>query len=529
MAAIVDAGPSRPGAAAGVPGPVPDTPLAALQVIDRLTVGPPSLSANHLTMPYQVERDGAVYATALTYRYEEPVFDPGAPGDRNLAAMIGVQVALNYGLFCREIVFQGPFDGHDRRFIADMMENTAREIYVLKFLQPNPFLTGPARELPVLRRRTYSQARVRFSDPEPDRIGPHWKAVAGRCAVSASGGKDSLLTHGIMAELGFEVHSIFGNESGRHWFTAVNAFRHFRRTSPHTGRVWMNSDRLFSWMLRHLPFVRPDFARVRSDEYPIRLWTVAVFLFGLLPLLRRRGIPWLLVGDEYDTTWPGEYKGITHYSGLYDQSRNFDDAMSDYYRRKGWGVAQFSILRPMAELLIMRTLARRYPELQAEQVSCHASHEDGGRMRPCGKCEKCRRIVAMLTAVGGDPARCGYTPEQVAAAIAELPRRTLHQESAGSRHLMWMLARQGVVNRDDFADGAIQKHPEILKLRFHPERSPVDGIPAELRVPLYGLLLGEAGGAVRYNGQEWVPFDPVGVSGPRRARAGEPQNRRRKM
>ena len=32
------------------------------------------------------------------------------------------------------------------------------------------------------------------------------------------------------------------------------------------------------------------FDRVRADIYPLRLWTVAVFLFGALPLLRARGI-----------------------------------------------------------------------------------------------------------------------------------------------------------------------------------------------------------------------------------------------
>ena len=76
----------------------------------------------------------------------------------------------------------------------------------------------------------------------------------------------------------------FGVHRGKLWFTARNAFRSLREESAaRTSRVWTSSDRLFSWMLRHLPFIRPDHARIRSDEYPIRLWTVAVFLFGALP------------------------------------------------------------------------------------------------------------------------------------------------------------------------------------------------------------------------------------------------------
>ena len=40
---------------------------------------------------------------------------------------------------------------------------------------------------------------------------------------------------------------------------------------------------------------------------------------------------------------------------------------------------------------------------------------------------------------------------------------------------------------------AAKKHPEILKLRFDKERSPIDGIPTDMRVPLYSVLLAHAG------------------------------------
>ena len=72
----------------------------------------------------------------------------------------------------------------------------------------------------------------------------------GRHAVLSSGGKDSLLTYGLLQEIGREVHPIFVNESGRHWFTALNAYRHFESKVPHTARVWTNCDRVFSSMLK---------------------------------------------------------------------------------------------------------------------------------------------------------------------------------------------------------------------------------------------------------------------------------------
>jgi len=280
--------------------------------------------------PYRVLASGVETTLELSYRFGEPVFQPGSPECENLASMMTAQVALNYGLFCDEITFHGVFDPLDRRFLQDMAENTAREIYVKKFLEPNPFLLEGFRELPARKRGNYLQAQLRFTgeDRQPGKQADVASAegcekgdARSRCAVLSSGGKDSLLSFGLLKEIGGEVHPIFVNESGRHWFTALNAYRYFAQNVPHTSRVWTNSDRVFSWMLRHLPFVRPDFAALRSDEYPIRLWTVAVFLFGALPILQKRGITRLIIGDEFDTTRRTSFKGITHYDGLYDQSR----------------------------------------------------------------------------------------------------------------------------------------------------------------------------------------------------------------
>jgi creatinine amidohydrolase/Fe(II)-dependent formamide hydrolase-like protein len=271
----------------------------------------------------------------------------------------------------------------------------------------------------------------------------------------------------------------------------------------------MNSDRLFAWMLRHFPFVRQDFASVRSDEYPIRLWTVAVFSFGALPLMLKRGIGRLIIGDEHDTTVRVSYNGITHYNGLYDQSRYFDNAMSRYYSRKRWAAAQFSVLRPLSELMIERILVRRYPHLLEHQVSCHAAHIAGRRVKPCGNCEKCRRIVGMIMANDGDPSLCGYTKEQIRRCIASLSENEIHQERAGAEHILWMLDQKGLFRRPTAKGIKAAEHPEVVKLRFDRERSPMESIPQEMRFPLYSIFLEHATGAARRRGQVWVDIDPL--------------------
>jgi len=486
--------------------------LPSLQVINRLEVGPIRLEPRRVIAPYTVSQGTQQDSIDLMYHFDEDVFDPAEPTSKNLASMIAAQVALNYGLFCREMVFQGHFDTYDQRFLEEMAKNTAREIFVKKFLEPNPFLQGDTPAVQAVRMRNYLQSRISFNGSSGDFAYnfPAWYTDPQRCAVLSSGGKDSLLSFGLLDELGYETHPVFINESGRHWFTALNAYRYFGTAYPHTARVWTNSDRVFTWMLRHLPFIRKDFASVRSDEYPVRLWTVAVFLFGALPLLRKRGINHLIIGNEYDTTRKKTFfAGIPHYDGLYDQSRYFDNALTRYFQKKGWGICQFSILRHLSEILIQKILIERYPHMQEHQISCHAATLKNGRVYPCGKCEKCRRIVVMLTAIGADPATCGYTPQQVEHCLNSFLHEPLHQEHAGAQHVAYLLTQRGTLHSKFMKSVTVKERPEVMKIRIDAERAPVEGMPVAFRKPLFDLFLQYAGGAVRRTGQLWVSCNPT--------------------
>jgi creatinine amidohydrolase/Fe(II)-dependent formamide hydrolase-like protein len=485
--------------------------LKGLLAFDCLEVGPVKLKKESITIPYTVVNKNSRETIELIYSYEEDVFDPADESYINLAGMIGAQVALNYGLFCKKILFIGMFDNIDRVALKDWAENTAKEIYVKKFLEPNPFLTDKFQNMQAIKLKSYLRAELEFqeSDQEPVKTKwEFWNTDRQKHCVLSSGGKDSLLTYGLINELGFETHPYFVNESGRHWFTAINSYKYFKENVKGTGRVWTNSDRVFSWMLKHLPFIKTNYASIRADIYPVRLWTVAVFLFGVLPLMRKHGIGRLLIGDEYDTSTKVTHKSIPHFDGLYDQSRYFDDQMSRFFMRKGWAISQFSVLRQLSEMLIETILAKRYPYLLENQVSCHAAHKEDERIKPCGKCEKCRRIVGMLTAIDVDPKHCGYTDDQIKICLTEISKHHVHQEAAGSEHLLILLHKKGLVNLDEAKLKKIKEHPEILQVRFDQERSPMIGIPEELRKPLYKIFMEYSNGAVRRVSRSWNEIDP---------------------
>jgi creatinine amidohydrolase/Fe(II)-dependent formamide hydrolase-like protein len=265
---------------------------------------------------------------------------------------------------------------------------------------------------------------------------------------------------------------------------------------------------MYGFALRHLPFVRADFDRLRADDYPIRLWTVPVFLFGVLPMMRERKLSRVLVGDEWDTTQKEEFEGIEHYNGYFDQSRFFDEAFTRFTHKKGWDVVQCSLLRPLSELLIEDVLSARYPELFATQVSCHAARVEGERVLPCGGCEKCRRIVGMLVALGRDPGQIGYGPDAVQRCLHSLAEKGVKQEEDG-RHLAALLVDAGHVPRGSVYAATAQRQAGTTRLRFDALRSPVNAVPTDLRAPVWRILLEHADGALQLVGHSWVAADPL--------------------
>lgn len=476
-------------------------------VLKKLSVKNIQVDPRQVKARYCVETfSGETQSYELIYSYEHAYFNRKNFEDVNLASMMLAQVALNYGLFFETIEFDGLYDKADKAFLSAMMENTSREIVTNKLLIRNEFIKPPHNDLKPEKKDRFTRSGLVFSNTGfpglmPSRL-PE-KTDPGKYAILSSGGKDSLLTYGIIKEIG-DPFPVFINEAGRHWFTAVNAHKHLKQIEPQTEKPWCNSDRVFNWMLKQLPFIRENYADIRADIYPIRLWTVAVFLFGVLPVARKKGIGNILVGNEYDTTVKGNFEGISHYNGLYDQSKYFDNAMTRYYRAKGWQIHQYSILRSLSELLIMKILTTRYPDLQQHQVSCHAAHKTDERMLPCGKCEKCRRIIGMMQALDKNPCDCGYTDAQIVQGLAALERQSVKQIGSDASHLYHLLLSKKRIKETPHTKQLAKPHPEIAKLRFDAERSALSDMPMHIRKPLFKLLYPYADGAVQRTGHVWT-------------------------
>ncbi|MCB0851100.1 MAG: hypothetical protein KDD63_02565, partial [Bacteroidetes bacterium] len=128
-----------------------------LVVFKKLTVSQILIEPKRVKAIYTLHKnDQTEVSNELIYSYDNPYFDKKNPKDVNLASMMVAQVALNYGLFCEIIEFDGLYDEVDRRFLTAMMENTSREIFVNKFLFKNEFLKPPFDQIQPQQMKRYT-------------------------------------------------------------------------------------------------------------------------------------------------------------------------------------------------------------------------------------------------------------------------------------------------------------------------------------------------------------------------------------
>ena len=231
-------------------------------------------------------------------------------------------------------------------------------------------------------------------------------------AVLSSGGKESLLTYGMIRESGAETYAFFFNESGGHWLTAKTSYEYYSSNFKNVRKVWSNIDRFYRWAQLRLKIL--DFAVVnrRADDYPIQLFTFPVYVFSFIPLLKAYSISALLLGDELDDPREMErYRGIKHYYGVFDQTWDFNRMTSEYLHSKGINSSLWSAVYPIFGSMVEKILIHRYHDLYLLQRSCHSCHYRNGRIIPCGECTKCMGILLFVKYAGGKTGEIGYSIE----------------------------------------------------------------------------------------------------------------------
>lgn len=475
--------------------------MRSLKCFDRIVVGNVKVGRSGFSAVYTLEFDGVRKSYPLIQSYEEEV---AVKGLEEVARLVSIVPAVNYTLFADEIRFEFPLHELDLKFFEDMADATARDIFVNRIVNrtglirdeyvPNPDDVEPEDAKP----RAHVSVPETFSGTSIEHLGDPTSSV-----VMSSGGQDSLLSYGLLAELGLRTYPCFLNESGRHWLVALNAYRWFARNIPTTKRVWSNVDRLFTFIERNMKIVVPDFQRKSKEMYPVRLFWFELYAFSFLPIALKYGVGNVVFGNEFDdfTGYQLEFRGVRHYCAVYDQSQEFEKYMSRWFAERGFQLKQWSPIRPLTKLVVTRVLSRRYPHLFKLAMSCHSPLYKGGRLAPCGRCFKCTGVILFLLANGIDPALLGYERRS----YADLPKRILeHRYRIG----------EAVLEHSAYLANSIwglklpraNPHPRMEMMLFDELSSHPDAIPyCELRERVFDILEKYTIGYARFDGREWVP------------------------
>jgi creatinine amidohydrolase/Fe(II)-dependent formamide hydrolase-like protein len=115
----------------------------------------------------------------------------------------------------------------------------------------------------------------------------------------------------------------------------------------------------------------------------------------------------------------------------------------------------------------------------------------------------------MLSAIGADPRRCGYSDTQIEACLKAVAERGVHQEPEGAEHLLYLLAEKGLITLPAGRKRPPRPRVEIMNLRFDDRRARLDGIPRDLREPVMRIMLEHADGALKREKRKWLGFDPL--------------------
>ena len=113
----------------------------------------------------------------------------------------------------------------------------------------------------------------------------------------------------------------------------------------------------------------------------------------------------------------------------------------------------------------------------------------------------------LLIAIGADPSKCGYSTQQVEHCLNSFLHQPIHQEYEGVQHLAYLLVQKGILDPQLMSALKVKGSPEVMKIRVDQDRSPVEGIPASFRKPLFGILCKYVDGTVRRNGRQWIDCD----------------------
>lgn len=249
--------------------------------------------------------------------------------------------------------------------------------------------------------RKWYDVEYRFEDqtvvyPSPDPVKSPSRAVVG-----LSFGKDSLLTFAVANEIGLDPEGVYAVEQGLTY------------EEKHKTNLAVGFKKEFG---KQLHILKHDTGKLRDYEYlGLREsdfgWGLqsTEYALDLIPFAYFYNAKYMLFGNEQScaATYmdpPGNWL----VNPCYDQSHLWTvhiDQITQTF--SGRVVRTASLIEPLMDMMIQRTLAHRYPEMAKYQMSCFTRNEEGRDYHWCHNCAVCAKMYLLCVGSGINPEAIG--------------------------------------------------------------------------------------------------------------------------
>ena len=423
-------------------------------------------------------------------------YDRSVENSENIAGLSGLAALLNYAMFIDRITVNFPVSNADIEFIQEMARINNTEVFVNRLCRRRydffiHEIIPEEEDINRINAEGATEFYFNFSYEDQQRNS------GDRVAVLSSGGKESLMTTGLMEEIGEKPLAMFFNESGGHWKLALPSHRFFHDIGLESIKVWSNVDRFYNFMNRNMKILT-ERAFKWADDYPVQLFTFPVYLISFIPALIKFGIGNILMGNEFDDPLEEPpFHGIRHYYGVYDQTPDFQKRFSKYLKEKGISANLWSAVYPIYGGVVEDILVNRYPNLYALQRSCHSCHYDNdGNVVPCGKCSKCLGVRLFIEYSNGDPGKIFYPEKTNLLSLVEKERLKLDPDE-----IKCML--------DGIRNGKFMKNTHVSGIHVLPnETMPFSQIPDRFQGPVRKIISQYTSGYWELKNNRWVQYIP---------------------
>jgi len=221
------------------------------------------------------------------------------------------------------------------------------------------------------------------------------KILKEKAILLFSFGKDSLLTYGLLDELGVSIVPFFMKEpqcsyENAHKRKLANKF--YERTGV------------------DVDFFQVSVGKLRQEKDLYWGWDIILsqYVFFLIPYFFYHQAKYLFIGNEQSCNFYTTDNEGYLVNPVFEQSVSVMQLLGDIPKLFFINTHIGSLVEPIHEFFITYILHHRYPEIGRFQMSCFSEEPEAKKYRWCGKCEKCARIYVFLKALNISPERVGF-------------------------------------------------------------------------------------------------------------------------